>query len=131
MSRTLLLPCLLSLLWSPLLQAAPVAKPVEWKIGGDTFAGVLVYDDAAKQPRPGLVMVPNWKGVNESAIEKARLVVDTLFPIMIEALIEHIRLQCVERSGKGPNVSPSTVEPRFALHRVVFDFDVRRWRKFP
>ena len=70
----LLLTAVFSLLWSSTLFAAPIAKPVEWKIGGDTFAGVLVYDDAVKRPRPGLVMVPNWKGVNDSAIEKAHLV---------------------------------------------------------
>ena len=83
MRRMLLLPCLLSLFWSPLLQAAPVAKPVEWKLGGDTFAGVLVYDDAVQQPRPGLLMVPNWKGVNESAIEKARLVAGDDYVVLV------------------------------------------------
>ena len=59
MRARLLLPAVFSLLWSPPLFAAPIARPVEWTIGGDTFAGVLVYDDAVKQPRPGLVMVPN------------------------------------------------------------------------
>lgn len=83
MRRMLLLPCLLSLLWSPALLAAPVAKPVEWKIGGDTFAGVLVYDDAVKKPRPGLVMVPNWKGVNASAIEKAHLVAGDDYVVLV------------------------------------------------
>ena len=79
----LLLPAVFSLLWSPTLFAAPIAKPVEWTIGGDTFAGVLVYDDAVKQPRPGLVMVPNWKGVNDSAIEKARLVAGDDYVVLV------------------------------------------------
>jgi dienelactone hydrolase len=39
---------------------------------GTTFSGVLVYDDGGNDKRPGLVMVPNWKGVNESAVEKAK-----------------------------------------------------------
>lgn len=47
------------------------AKPVEWKVGDTTFAGVLVYDDAGGK-RPGLVMVPDWYGVTDSAIAKAR-----------------------------------------------------------
>jgi dienelactone hydrolase len=52
--------------------AAMQAKPVEWTQDGTTFSGVLVYDDSDNDTRPGLVMVPNWKGVNDSAIAKAK-----------------------------------------------------------
>jgi dienelactone hydrolase len=52
--------------------AAMKTQPVEWKHQGTTFSGVLVYDDGEHDKRPGLVMVPNWKGVNESAVEKAK-----------------------------------------------------------
>ncbi|HDS1073484.1 TPA: dienelactone hydrolase family protein [Stenotrophomonas maltophilia] len=52
--------------------AAMKTQPVEWKHQGTTFSGVLVYDDGEHDQRPGLVMVPNWKGVNESAVEKAK-----------------------------------------------------------
>lgn len=52
--------------------AAMQAKPVEWTQEGTTFSGVLVYDDSDNDKRPGLVMVPNWKGVNDSAIAKAK-----------------------------------------------------------
>ncbi|MXV08845.1 MULTISPECIES: dienelactone hydrolase family protein [unclassified Xanthomonas] len=52
--------------------AAMQAKPVEWQVGKDSFSGVLVYDDADHDKRPGLVMVPNWRGVNDSAVEKAK-----------------------------------------------------------
>lgn len=52
--------------------AAMQAKPVEWTQDGTTFSGVLVYDDSDTDTRPGLVMVPNWKGVNDSAIAKAK-----------------------------------------------------------
>ena len=62
---------------------APVAEPVEWKIGGDTFSGYLVYDDSITTPRPGLVMVPNWKGVNDSAIEKAHLVAGDDYVVLV------------------------------------------------
>ncbi|MGO4780962.1 dienelactone hydrolase family protein, partial [Lysobacter sp. 2RAB21] len=40
--------------------AAMQTKPVEWKIGDDSFSGVLVYDNVNAIKRPGLVMVPNW-----------------------------------------------------------------------
>lgn len=83
MRRSVLLPGLLSLFWAPALLAAPVAQPVEWKIGGDAFSGVLVYDDGVAHPRPGLVMVPNWKGVNASAIDKARLVAGDDYVVLV------------------------------------------------
>lgn len=52
-------------------QAKMVQKPVEWTQDGTTFHSVLVYDDAVTAKRPGLVMVPNWYGVNDGAIKKA------------------------------------------------------------
>ena len=63
--------------------AAMQAKPIEWKVGKDRFSGYLVYDDASKDVRPGLVMVPNWKGVNDSAIEKARLVAGDDYVVLV------------------------------------------------
>jgi dienelactone hydrolase len=52
--------------------AAMQAKPVDWKVGDKTFSGMLVYDDASKALRPGLVMVPDWYGVTANAIEQAK-----------------------------------------------------------
>ena len=46
-------------------------RPVEWQLDGARYSGVLVYDDKGDARRPGVVMVPNWRGVNASAIEKA------------------------------------------------------------
>jgi dienelactone hydrolase len=51
--------------------AAMQAKPVEWTLDKTTFRGVLVYDDAGAK-RPGLVMVPDWKGVTDAAVDKAK-----------------------------------------------------------
>ena len=60
-----------------LLATAPalaemVAKPVEWTVGEDRFSGYLVYDDAKSDARPGLVMVPNWMGVTDDAVARAK-----------------------------------------------------------
>ncbi len=52
--------------------AAMRIKPVEWTIGAERFSGVLVYDDSDDDARPGLVMVPNWKGVSDASIETAK-----------------------------------------------------------
>ena len=47
------------------------AKPVEWTLDGKAFSGFLVYDDAMAAKRPGVLMVPDWKGVSDSALAKA------------------------------------------------------------
>lgn len=78
-----------ALVSSLLLLSAPVfaamqAKPVEWKIGKQAFSGTLVYDDAdASAKRPGLVMVPDWKGVTPSAIEQAKDVAGSAYVILV------------------------------------------------
>lgn len=61
---------LLALCASPAF-AAIKTQPVEWKVGEEAFSGVLVYDDVNAIKRPGLVMVPNWMGVTDTAIERA------------------------------------------------------------
>jgi dienelactone hydrolase len=59
------------------------AKPIEWKIGKQAFAGFVVYDDAAKGKLPGLVMVPNWMGVNAGAVEKAKRIAGDKYVILL------------------------------------------------
>ena len=67
--RTVRLCCLLLLSgFAFAAQAKMVHKPVEWTEGGTKFHSVLVYDDAVATKRPGLVMVPNWYGVNDGAL---------------------------------------------------------------
>ena len=41
-------------------------------MNGTHFKCVLVYDNASRAKRPGLVMVPNWSGINDIAIAKAQ-----------------------------------------------------------
>lgn len=63
--------------------AAMQARPVEWKLGKDSFSGVLVFDDANAIQRPGLVMVPNWMGVTPSAIDKARQIAGDDYVVLV------------------------------------------------
>ncbi|MGG1949256.1 dienelactone hydrolase family protein [Trinickia sp. NRRL B-1857] len=63
--------------------AKMVAKPVAWKLDGTTFKSVLVYDDAVTAKRPGLVMVPNWYGVNDIAIKKAEMIAGKDYVILL------------------------------------------------
>lgn len=63
--------------------AAMQAKPIEWSVGKDRFSGYVVYDDAASAKRPGLVMVPNWMGVTEDAVERAKAVAGTDYVVLV------------------------------------------------
>lgn len=54
-----------------LSQAEVVVQTVAYQIDGEAFEGMLVYDDSVTEPRPGLLMVPNWMGVTENAAKKA------------------------------------------------------------
>jgi dienelactone hydrolase len=72
MRRPLLVLSLLVLGHIGAASAAMVAKPVQWTDAGVTYKSFLVYDDAVTAKRPGLVMVPNWYGINDMALAKAK-----------------------------------------------------------
>ena len=59
------------------------AKPVEWSVGQERFSGYVVYDDAAKAKRPGLVMVPNWMGVTDDAVARAKAIAGDDYVVLV------------------------------------------------
>lgn len=59
------------------------SRPVEWKVGDQAFSGVLVYDDANAIKRPGLVMVPEWMGVSDSAVAKAQHIAGNDYVVLV------------------------------------------------
>lgn len=81
MRRTLLAIALL-LCTAPAL-AEMQARPVDWNVGKERFSGYVVYDDAVKATRPGLVMVPNWLGVNADAVEKAKAIAGGDYVVLV------------------------------------------------
>ncbi|MCR6662710.1 MAG: dienelactone hydrolase family protein [Luteimonas sp.] len=83
MRRAAMLSMFLSVLFSSPAIAGMLAKPVEWTVGAETFSGVLVYDDANDDPRPGLVMVPNWMGVTDDAVERAKSVAGDDYVVLV------------------------------------------------
>lgn len=79
--RTLLAICLLAL--GATASAAPRADKVSWKDGGKDFDGYLVWDDATADKRPGLLMVPNWWGVTDAAVAKAKTLAGKDYVILL------------------------------------------------
>ena len=63
--------------------AAMQAKQVEWKQGKQRFSGYLVYNDATTTKRPGLMMVPDWKGVTPAAVENAKQIASAGYVVLV------------------------------------------------
>ncbi len=70
--RKLLLTIVLAFGGLAVAQAAIKEAPVEYKAGNTVLKGYLVYDDAAKQRRPGVLVVHEWWGLNQHARNSAR-----------------------------------------------------------
>lgn len=87
--------------------AAPTAKPVEWKVGKQTFSGFLVYDGADSDKRPGLLMVPDWFGVTDDAVAKAKQVAGDDYVILV-----------VDMYGKG--VRPKDTDQALAQVKQLY-----------
>lgn len=67
-------------------RAAMVTRSVDWMLDGTRFHSVLVYDNASTAPRPGLIMVPNWYGVDADAVAKAKMIAGDDYVILLTDL---------------------------------------------
>lgn len=65
------------------LQAAMVEKPIDYEVGGKRMQSILVYDDAATAPRPGLVMTPDWLGITPDNLALAKQVAGRDYVILV------------------------------------------------
>lgn len=82
--------------------AAPRAEKITWKYGKKSFDGYLVWDDATTTPRPGLLMTPNWYGINASAIEKAKaLAGDDYVILLVDMYGRGVRPRNADEAGKA------------------------------
>lgn len=111
-----LLACSVLLLVSLQARAEMVVEPVAYSVGETAFDGHVVYDNASKQARPGLVMVPNWMGVNDSALDKAKSIAGDDYVVFV-----------ADMYGKG--VRPKDVtEARAQVTKLYGDLPVMRAR---
>jgi dienelactone hydrolase len=70
--RPLLLGVLLVFGVSAYADAAMRTQTVDYTVDGKAMQGVLVWDDASKAPRPGLLMIPDWTGINPTNVGFAK-----------------------------------------------------------
>lgn len=85
--------------------AAPVTKAVDYEIDGTAFESVLVYDDEGAAKRPGLLMVPNWLGINDTAIARAKELAGEDYIVLIADMYgTAIRPKNFEEAGEASGV---------------------------
>ena len=63
--------------------AAMVAKTIDYDVAGKKMQSVLVYDDSVKTVRPGLVMTPDWLGMNDAQVALGKQVAGKDYVILI------------------------------------------------
>src|SRR5690554_1264957 len=84
-----------------LAQADMATRAVDYHIDGEVFQGLLVYDDSVTEPRPGLLMVPNWMGVTENAAKKAWRAAGSDYVVFIADMYgRHIRPADAAQAGE-------------------------------
>jgi dienelactone hydrolase len=79
-----LLPLALAAALLPTLAHAEVqTRTLSYDVEGTLMESVLVYDDAVASKRPALVMVPNWMGVNDAQVAKAKAIAGKDYVILV------------------------------------------------
>lgn len=81
--RMLLFPIVFASLFAVPLHAAMLATPVSYDVGGKKMQSVLVYDSAVKTPRPGIVMAPDWMGMNDNQVALAKQIAGKDYVILV------------------------------------------------
>lgn len=51
-------------------------ESIDYQIGGVPFQGYLAYDDATKEKRPGVLVIPEWWGLNDYAKRRANMLAE-------------------------------------------------------
>jgi len=81
--------------------ARVVSKPVAYDLEKTKFEGVLIYDDAVKAPRPGLVLVPNWLGITPANLKQAEEVAGQKYIVFVADMFGKMgRPKNMDEAGK-------------------------------
>jgi dienelactone hydrolase len=60
-------------------EGAIKSEPVEYKDGDTTLKGIVFYDDSTQDKRPGVVVVPEWWGINDYIQSRAKQLAEAGF----------------------------------------------------
>jgi dienelactone hydrolase len=82
--------------------AKPISRSVAYSAGATALEGVLVYDDAVKTPRPGLVLVPNWMGVSPANVKQAQEIAGQKYVVLVADVYgKDVRPKSADEAGKA------------------------------
>ena len=97
--------------------AKPRADVVTWKDGNTELSGYLVWDDAGNAKRPGLLMVPNWYGVNDLEIAKAKMIAGKEYVILLADMYGK-GIRPTDGASAGAAVKPLYADRKAMMARV-------------
>src|ERR1039457_2688333 len=81
--------------------AALQSKAVEYKQGDAQLEGYWVYDDSFKGKRPGIMVVHEWKGLNDYAKHRADMLAQLGFIAFAADIYgKGIRPQSIQEAGE-------------------------------
>ncbi len=80
-------------------------ETIAYSMGPMKFSGALVYDETVTQPRPALLMSPNWLGVTNAAIDRARLLASNGYVVFVADMYGE------NRRPAGFQEAPSFADP--------------------
>jgi dienelactone hydrolase len=73
--NTLTLSALLAFLSIPAFSAVKT-EVIEYKDGDTALEGFLAYDDSKSEPRPGILVIHDWTGLQDYAKERAKMLAE-------------------------------------------------------
>jgi dienelactone hydrolase len=59
------------------------SETITYAMGGLTAEGALVYDETVSGKRPAVLMAPNWMGLTDKAVERAKLVAGDRYVVFV------------------------------------------------
>jgi dienelactone hydrolase len=82
--------------------AAMVTRNIDYTVDGAKMQSVLVYDDAVKTPRPGLVMAPDWMGMNPNQVALAKQIAGKDYVVLVADMYgTTVRPKTADEAGKA------------------------------
>ena len=91
-------------------------EPIKHSVSGLACRGMLVYDDTVTTRRPLLLVAPNWLGVTDNVIERAKTLAGSRYVAYVADMFGE---------GKGPK---GTENPMEFLKPLIEDPSICRSR---
>ncbi len=96
--------------------AAIVGKDVQYPAGDATMRGYLAYDDAIKGKRAGVLVVPEWWGVNDYGRKRARMLAEQGYVALVVDMYGEGKTAGNPKEA-GALAGPVNKNPKLALER--------------